>query len=724
SSRALAALLAASFFPHAAGADQHEHCDSWAEAGECEANPDFMWGSCESSCSRRGGAAGLPGLSGPRPAAQDVPAYDKAHCASWAEVGECEANSAFMMAACPESCRGRGPATKEKAPPHTEAEDPGVLKAAPGRRSVREEQQRQLQEIQRKAEILKQQRQRQKEQTQAPRQPSQPQRGQEPAAAKPKPSEGAKPLKEAAPVKPWQTSAPPDGGDGGDTTACMREKFEIARQLDDASAREQHLWERGEAANSRAQLSEERLRNCLNDLSEANHERQKLRVQRSEGVSDTYEHRFQEMREQFKNEMEQRVGKLQKECSKREFQLQELAKASSKRADEAEHRLADKVTGADRIEAEQRAAAHAAEAEAAEVARLKIEEAYRAEGLRAASREQELKIRLEDAEDKIQQLKKALDEAKAAVPTESSAAAPAKAGEPDMSRQLLQEVTNLSQVTEVELPRCHAGHGEELSNALQAVVVKTMVLMWAPIGSATGVELPALAGADPQLNESAPKPLLWMDLHADSILQALSSLIPESQQGGQMPSLNHKGLRQEPCELRPARAGSALLALAWLSACIGALIYAAVVLVRSSFPTKELAPAQAAVTDAGHSQAASLVAGRPGFHAVHKLAESVLLPVMRFFDSFSVPEDVRRIAERRAEFHGGSAGRSPTTMGASGSEPEPEEMRRPAVLEALLAAEDATLQPLQDVPAMPRPASPRFGDEADHPADQARAPAA
>ncbi|CAE7948614.1 ANKRD50 [Symbiodinium sp. KB8] len=48
--------------------------------------------------------------------------------------------------------------------------------------------------------------------------------------------------------------------------------------------------------------------------------------------------------------------------SKREFQLQELAKASSKRADEAEQRLADKVTGADRIEAEQRAAAHAAEA--------------------------------------------------------------------------------------------------------------------------------------------------------------------------------------------------------------------------------------------------------------------------------------------------------------------------------------------------------------------------
>eukprot|EP00439_Symbiodinium_sp_Y106_P011491 s1587_g1.t1 len=201
SSRALAALLAASFFPHAAGADQHEHCDSWAEAGECEANPDFMWGSCESSCSRRG----------PRPAAQDVPAYDKAHCASWAEVGECEANSAFMMAACPESCRGRGPATKEKAPPHTEAEE-----SASG--------------------------QRQKEQAQAP-----------------------------------------------------REKFEIARQLDDASAREQHLWERGEAANSRAQLSEERLRNCLNDLSEANHERQKLRVQRSEGVSDTYEHRFQDL---------------------------------------------------------------------------------------------------------------------------------------------------------------------------------------------------------------------------------------------------------------------------------------------------------------------------------------------------------------------------------------------------------------------------------------------
>eukprot|EP00439_Symbiodinium_sp_Y106_P010102 s6841_g1.t1 len=197
-------------------------------------------------------------------------------------------------------------------------------------------------------------------------------------------------------------------------------------------------------------------------------------------------------------------------------------------------------------------------AEAAEVARLKIEEAYRAEGLRAASREQELKIRLEDAEepDKIQQLKKALDEAwskaKAAVPTESGAAAPAKAGEPDLSRQLLQEVTNLSQVTEVELPRCHAGHGEELSNALQAVIEATSQLGLA-LTHRKPESAKALAGADPQLNESVPKPLLWMDLHADSILQALSSLIPESQQGGQMPSLNHKGLHQDSCEGRVSR---------------------------------------------------------------------------------------------------------------------------------------------------------------------------
>ncbi|CAE7496339.1 unnamed protein product [Symbiodinium natans] len=510
----------------------------------------------------------------------------------------------------------------------------------------------------------------------------------------------------------------------------MREKFDIARQLDDATAREQHLWERAEAANSRSQVSEERLRSCLNDLSEANHERQKLRAQRSEGVSDQYEQRIQEMREQFRNEMELRMSKLQKECGKREFQLQELAKASAKRADEAEHRLADKVTGADRIEAEQRAALHAAEAEAAEVARLKIEEAYRAEGLRAASREQQLKIQLEDAQEQIQQLKKMLEEAKIASLPAAGPADPGKdGGDPDRPRQLLQEVKNVTQVAEVELPRCHAGPGEELSNALQAVAVKTVVLIWAPIGSATGIELSALEDAgEPQLNETA-LPLLWMDLHADSILQALSALIPESQRRGQLPAL-HKGIHQETCELRPPRPGSALLALVWLVACLGALVYLTIALARAICTPQDPTSVQQAVGDTGQEQAASLVAGRPGrgtpgFNTMHKLAESVFLPVMRFFDAFSVPEDVRRMAERRAELHGAGAGRSPTALGASGSEPEPEEMRRPAVLEALLAAEDAQPQQLLQVPALPtRPASPRFGDgeaQADNSADPSRA---
>lgn len=62
--------------------DEHEHCQSWAEMGECDRNPGFMRTSCELSCTDDG----------------------HRHCKDWASNGQCFSNPGYMLQSCPMSC--------------------------------------------------------------------------------------------------------------------------------------------------------------------------------------------------------------------------------------------------------------------------------------------------------------------------------------------------------------------------------------------------------------------------------------------------------------------------------------------------------------------------------------------------------------------------------------------------------------------------------------------
>lgn len=92
------------------------------------------------------------------------------------------------------------------------------------------------------------------------------------------------------------------------------EKFEIARQLDDATSREQSVRERAEAAHSRTEAVEQRHRDCLKELAEANADRQRMRAQQSDAASEHMEQRLQEAKEQQKKELELQSAKMEKDC--------------------------------------------------------------------------------------------------------------------------------------------------------------------------------------------------------------------------------------------------------------------------------------------------------------------------------------------------------------------------------------------------------------------------
>lgn len=73
----------------AAEVDQDPMCSSWAAAGECTNNAEYMLHTCAKSCSEvkvmtQGG--------------------EIEQCAGWAQQGECTRNPKYMMSACPKVC--------------------------------------------------------------------------------------------------------------------------------------------------------------------------------------------------------------------------------------------------------------------------------------------------------------------------------------------------------------------------------------------------------------------------------------------------------------------------------------------------------------------------------------------------------------------------------------------------------------------------------------------
>ena len=68
--------------------DTDSSCGSWAQQGECEANPDAMLRICPTSC----------GLCTPE--CKDL----KEECPGWGAAGECNENPEFMIRNCPVTC--------------------------------------------------------------------------------------------------------------------------------------------------------------------------------------------------------------------------------------------------------------------------------------------------------------------------------------------------------------------------------------------------------------------------------------------------------------------------------------------------------------------------------------------------------------------------------------------------------------------------------------------
>ena len=74
----------------AAPKDANTNCPTWAAAGECEANSQYMLTECAHACAGGGGEAE------PQDSHQD--------CAPWVQDGECYRNPAFMLQQCRASC--------------------------------------------------------------------------------------------------------------------------------------------------------------------------------------------------------------------------------------------------------------------------------------------------------------------------------------------------------------------------------------------------------------------------------------------------------------------------------------------------------------------------------------------------------------------------------------------------------------------------------------------
>ncbi|XP_050718047.1 zinc metalloproteinase nas-15-like isoform X2 [Eriocheir sinensis] len=68
--------------------DNNEHCATWANMGECQKNPTWMDVNCQKSCKKCG-----------------VPCADNSeHCAYWTSMGECTINGEYMSRFCRKSC--------------------------------------------------------------------------------------------------------------------------------------------------------------------------------------------------------------------------------------------------------------------------------------------------------------------------------------------------------------------------------------------------------------------------------------------------------------------------------------------------------------------------------------------------------------------------------------------------------------------------------------------
>uniref|UniRef100_A0A7S4Q406 ShKT domain-containing protein n=1 Tax=Alexandrium monilatum TaxID=311494 RepID=A0A7S4Q406_9DINO len=261
------------------------------------------------------------------------------HCREWAAGGECRANAAYMLRHCARSCNATAqPAPGRPPPARRRATAAGAGGEAAALRTCLARRAAAAERCRRDREELER-------------------------AHRERPEEAPPPQREG-----------PGSGD-----------------------RDDHEWQRAEAALDRARAAESQLRQCR---SQAAADRVRL-------VEETANEVREELREAHAQEMERAA----REAGKREWRQMETAKAAAWRAERAEARLAGVDSGADRRAAERMVSELTDEAAAAEQARWKLEEAHRQLMREASERERQLRDALEGAEARLRAMEQELEAA-------------------------------------------------------------------------------------------------------------------------------------------------------------------------------------------------------------------------------------------------------------------------------------------------------------------------
>lgn len=90
--------------------DQNENCEAWVKTGECEKNPEFMNQVCMRSCkictatAEEEAQAAQTQVAATDPSSASSCVDSSEYCKIWADAGECEKNPDNMERNCPASC--------------------------------------------------------------------------------------------------------------------------------------------------------------------------------------------------------------------------------------------------------------------------------------------------------------------------------------------------------------------------------------------------------------------------------------------------------------------------------------------------------------------------------------------------------------------------------------------------------------------------------------------
>jgi len=81
--------------------DSNVQCPTWAKIGECQNNPAYMLKSCRKSCGTCGVSVTMPAVTPASGVCEDL---SKQYCPIWAKSGECKSNPNYMLSKCKKSC--------------------------------------------------------------------------------------------------------------------------------------------------------------------------------------------------------------------------------------------------------------------------------------------------------------------------------------------------------------------------------------------------------------------------------------------------------------------------------------------------------------------------------------------------------------------------------------------------------------------------------------------